>query len=286
MPPAPDPTLFPLLAGAEALAAIGAWHRARLEGLRLDPRVESALEAVVRATGAATASSDPVSFGMIQALFLQAADLFSHPHRPPGWSHHGPEVVQAQGQASAMIPGLLSSCAELVAAFSAPGGRFLDVGVGAGWLSIAAAERWPSLTVTGIDPWDTALQLATGNVADRALGARITLVAADIRSYHPAVAHDVLWLPMPFLDDEALPAAIEGARRCLRRGGWLVFGLYAGHGDALSESLARLRSVRSGGTGRSPDEIQALVAAAGFVLGPEIARPPSLPMRFFTARSP
>ena len=281
-----DPAVLRLLASAEALAAVGAWQRARVEGIALDPRIDAALQAVVHATGVPVEAAGPEALGAIRALFAQAADLLEHPDRAPGWSHLSPALLQGQGRASGMIPGLFATAPALEVHLARPGARFLDVGAGAGWLAIAAAERWPALQVVGIDVWEPALELARANVAARGLTDRVALALDDVCGHRPAEAYDVAWLPMPFLSPDVRPAALRATRAALHPGGTVVFGVYAGAGDPLTEALAHLRSVRSGGAGLPDDALGKLAAQAGFIDFDEIPRTWRAPMRVLTARRP
>jgi ubiquinone/menaquinone biosynthesis C-methylase UbiE len=78
------------------------------------------------------------------------------------------------------------------------GATLLDVGTGTGTLAIAALERWPGITVTGVDPSGGMLEAAAASAAER-------LPAAAARRFRRRVAPADR---MPF-DDGAFDAAMS-----------------------------------------------------------------------------
>jgi methylase of polypeptide subunit release factors len=66
-------------------------------------------------------------------------------------------------------------------ALHAPTAHFLDVGTGVGHLAIAMCRQFPTLRVVGIDPFETALELARRNVVEADLEGRITLRSALVQ---------------------------------------------------------------------------------------------------------
>ena len=101
--------------------------------------------------------------------------------------------------------------------------HLLDVGTGTGALAIAALERWPQLQVTGIDPSQGMLDLASRTAEAR--------LSAPVRDHLTFVLGDAAELPvegasvdlvvssfvLQLLDRRA--AAMREARRVLRPGG-------------------------------------------------------------------
>lgn len=279
----------------ETLAAIGARTRAGLAGLALDPAVAVRLDAAVAAAGVDPASLDalPVparqaAVGAIQAFFAQAADLLAHPEHPPGWRHEDPAVIESQGRASAAIAGLITGFApglgDLAERLASPGGAFLDVGAGVGWLSVAMARAFPTLAVTGIDVWPVALGRARANVAEAGLEGRIELREQDVVALDDLRAFDLAFLPGPFLPAEVVPAGLQNAAVALRPGGWVLVGLYAGPPDPTAQALIDLRVVRSGGHPWTLDEAADLLRSAGYEEVRPIERTWSLPMDFVAGR--
>ena len=111
---------------------------------------------------------------------------------------------------------------------------------------------------------DPALELARRNVGEAGLSERIELRRQDIREITDAAAFDLVWLPGPFLQRDVLEVSLARVTTALRPGGWVVLGLYGGQ-DELGAALARLRTVRSGGTALGNDEAVALLESAGLV---------------------
>lgn len=259
---------------AEALAALGAAIRLRAGGTEAHADVQACLEDVLEELGVAQTlrAADPDRLApvlsAIQALVLQALDLLTDPARAPGWSYADPAVLESQGQASAQLaeiirdrvapdlPGLGERLAQ-------PGAAFLDVGVGVGALSIGMCRLWPGLDAVGIDPWDPALALARRHVAAADLAGRIELRHQGVEELDDLEAFDLVFLPGPSLPRHVLERSLERVRTALRPGGWVLLGLYRGAED-LASALARLRTVRSGGSLLSGDEAAHLLAGAGF----------------------
>jgi len=255
----------------DSLAALGAWLRGRSERLALDPAVTVQLERVVDLLGVATAAPPPrqaMALGMIRAFFRQAADLLDAPERAPGWTYDDPVVLQAQGRGSISVAEAIAAAAptlaDLDARLRSPGGTFLDVGTGVGWLALGLAERYPTLAVTGLDRFAPELALARSNLVAHPDGGRVELRTADVVELTDSGAFDAAWLPGPFLAATVLPTAVTRVAHALRPGGWLLLGLYGGaEEDALALALADLRAVRSGGHPWSAAEATALLARAG-----------------------
>lgn len=126
--------------------------------------------------------------------------------------HWGPVIRPAAEAVLDLLPGLIQ-----------PDARLLDVGTGTGALAIAALERWPELSVTGLDPSQAMLDRARSD-ADRRLGrradGRLQLIQGDAAELPAeAASFDVVVssFVMQLLDRR--PAAMREARRVLRPGG-------------------------------------------------------------------
>src|SRR5262245_57023701 len=170
----------------EAIAALGARLQASLAEGPIDPEVGDRLDAVIEGLGfdpadllAMPAPRRQSLLGAIRAFFRQAGDLLDHPERPPGWQIDDITVIEAQGRASGMIAILLDGFADglegLREHLDRPGARFLDVGSGAAWLSIAMAHTFPNLDVVGVDVWPLAVERGRANVAENGLEDRIEI---------------------------------------------------------------------------------------------------------------
>lgn len=107
------------------------------------------------------------------------------------------------------------------------GQRLLDVGTGAGVLAIAAAERWPALSVIGLDASGAMLDVARGEV-ERRLG-RIAASRVELRTGMadrvplPDASIDVAVSSFVMQLVPSRSPVLREARRVLRPGGRLAF---------------------------------------------------------------
>lgn len=258
----------------EALAALAAGLRLRVSGQRAPGAVQECLDEVldVLGVGEAIEEASPAELGEalapIRALFLQSVDLLTDPTRAPGWAYTDAELLQSLGRNSAAFARVLRDVVAprlpgLEEALAREGSAFLDVGVGVAALAIAMAEMHPSLRVVGIDPWDVALDLARRNVAAAGLESRIELRRQRVEELPDADAFDLAFLAGPFLGESVVERAYERVFVALRRGGWILFGMYGGR-NPLEMALARLRAARSGAAVLDAAEAEAGLRAAGF----------------------
>jgi precorrin-6B methylase 2 len=263
----------PLIAGAEAVAALAATMKLDALGEAGDPDVRAALDRVVSALAlpglfdGLDETERQSTIGTVTSFLKQALELIENPGRPGGWVYTDPAVLQSQGQSSGAVPPLIASVAftldGLSDALAREGARILDIGSGVAALSISCCRVWPAASVVGVDPWEPAMKLAAQNVAEAGLEDRITLRAMGIEDITDTDAFDLAWMPAPFLPRSVLESGVPVVARALRPGGWLVLGRYAAPQDALAEALADLRTVRGGGTPLSNDEAAALLERGG-----------------------
>ena len=263
----------PLIAGAEAVAALAATMKLDALGQAGDPDVRAALDRVVSALtvpglfDGLDETERQSTIGTVTSFLKQALELIENPSRPGGWVYTDPAVLQSQGQSSGAVPRLIASVAftldGLTDALAREGARILDIGSGVAALSISCCRVWPAASVVGVDPWEPAMKLAAQNVAEAGLEDRITLRAMGIEDITDTDAFDLAWMPAPFLPRSVLESGVPVVARALRPGGWLVLGRYAAPQDALAEALADLRTVRGGGTPLSNDEAAALLERGG-----------------------
>ena len=263
----------PLIAGAEAAAAVAARMKLDSFGEPGDPDIRAALDRVVSTLSVPGLFDDldeterQSIVGTVTAFLKQALELIEDPGRPGGWVYTDPSVLQTQGQSSAAIPPLIAHVAPtldgLEEALARNGARILDIGSGVAALSISCCRVWPAASVVGLDPWEPAMKLAVVNIAAAGLEDRITLRAARIEEMNDTAEFDLAWMPAPFLPRSVLEIGIPAVARSLRPGGWLVLGRYAAPPEPLAEALADLRTVRGGGTPLSDDEAVALLEGGG-----------------------
>jgi SAM-dependent methyltransferase len=285
-------TAMGLASSLEALAALAAHVRVEREGLDADPRVRELLRDIAaELLGGSAEVGGPEGaqvVGMTRTLMAQAAGLVAAPDEPPGWGHADPELLQGAGRMSTAIAGVIATAATgldgLAASLGAPGAAILDVGTGTGWLALALARTFPAARVVGIDLYPAALELARGNVAAAGLGERVELRLEDATRLADDAAYDAVWLPLPFLPREIVPAVVAVGARALRPGGWLLPGAYGGPPDRVSQLVVDLRTVRSGGHPWDGDDLVAVLAAADLDAPHEVRRSWQAPVRLFAAR--
>ncbi len=261
------------LASVQALAALGAELRLRRERLDGHPLVRERLREAVRAIhrdlpDGLPANEAEIALATIGFALRDAADLLADPARGPGWRHEDPALIQSIGQTSRRVVHEAEAAAAarppLREALRRPGGAFLDVGTGAGWLAIEAARAWPTLRVVGIDVWEPSLALARANLAAEGLEARVELRRQDVAALGDRDAFALAWLPLMFLPEGLVEAALGRVRDALAPGGWLVVGRFPSPPQPLGRALAALRTVRSGGHPWTDAEVEALLGRAGY----------------------
>jgi len=204
--------------------------------------------------------------GQLTFALQDALDLIGQPERAPGWGHTDPKVLQERGRGSRSVARHFASLArerpELDAILADC--DLLDIGTGVGWLAIEAARLWPGMRIVGLDIWEPSLRLAETNIAAEGLQDRIKLRRQSVSDLDDDSAFDVVWLPSPFLPREVVIDALPGISRALRPGGFLLFGRFTSPSpDALGQSLANLRIVRSGGHIWKSEEISERLRATG-----------------------
>lgn len=286
----------PLIAGAEAVAALAATMKLDALGEAGDPDVRATLDRVVSALtvpglfDGLDETERQSTIGTVTSFLKQALELIENPGRPGGWVYTDPAVLQSQGQSSGAVPPLIASVAPtldgLTDALAREGARVLDIGSGVAALSISCCRVWPAASVVGVDPWEPAMELAVKNVADAGLGDRITLRAIGIEDITDTDAFDLAWMPAPFLPRSVLESGVPVVARSLRPGGWLILGRYAAPQDALAEALADLRTVRGGGTPLSNDEAVALLERGGLSSVRSVPSEWKAPIRFVAGQRP
>lgn len=284
-------TVLELSASLETLAALGAHLRTEDEGLAPDPRVRAKLAEVVALLGApeATAAERPMVIGAIRSILRQALDWVEQPERPCAWGYDDPVVLNATGKGSIAVANAIALVAndlgDLGQRFAGSGGSFLDLGTGSAWLAIAMANHFPALHVVGVDRFPPALAIARKNVAGANLAERIEIVDGDVSDLAFEARFDGVWVPGPFLSQEAVAAVLPRLRSALRPGGWVFFGLFAGPPGPLPVALAELRTLRSGGHPWTAEAASTALTQAGYSEARELARTWAGPLRLVVARS-
>lgn len=262
-----------LAATAQVIGALGAELRLRQTGREGDPRVRGALRAIVTelAGPGAIDGLEPGQMativGQLTYALQEALDLMRDPERAPGWTYIDPVILQERGRGSRAGATNFRNMAETRPALRAileDDCRFLDVGIGAAWLSIQAAQYWPRMRIVGLDILEPALTLAEANIAEHGLHERIALRRQSITELDDEAAYNLAWLPSMFLPVEAVDEALPRVARALVPGGMLVLGMFAAAPGPHGATVRDLLTIRSGGHPWGIPEIEARLTGAGF----------------------
>ena len=102
-----------------------------------------------------------------------------------GWDAYGKDMIEGQAELNRPFflhqlgKEILPSIPELHERLSMPGARVAEIGFGGGWASIAMAQAYPTVTVTGFDPDETSVEMATHNAQEAGLSGRVTFRGID-----------------------------------------------------------------------------------------------------------
>jgi precorrin-6B methylase 2 len=256
--------------GTARLTALGLALQARVTGTGLPPPVGGAVDRVLEAmdlrAAVAEAEADALApvLALIRAELLLGGDLLTEGVGARGWQDRDPAVMQAFGEVSAGFWRNVERLAApaLAARLAAPGARFLDIGCGAGWLSIGMLRRWPGLTAVGIEPLPGALSIARANLAAAGLTARMELREGRGEAVADVAGYDLVFVPGAFIPLEALTGVLQAARQALRPGGWLMLAVLAPGAGQMAETV--FRAAIWGGDVPGVAGGMALARAAGF----------------------
>lgn len=208
-----------------------------------------------------------------------------------GWHYLDPDLLQAWGTRSVepvpiwaerLFPALDGLCAAL----QAPTASFLDVGTGVGRLAIGMCEQFPALRVVGLDPFDTALELARRNVAEAGLTDRIELRPGLVQQLADESCYDLAWVPVMFMPADVAARGVHRVRAALRPGGWVVLGSMAADGEGLQPAVLRLVSLLFGSGRLFADDAAAMLRAAAYERIQILPPAPGVPIRMIVGRRP
>ena len=270
----------PMVLAAQArLARHGGWTRL-LAGDELDG--QGKLDAdLLLAAGVLERDEDGYCLGQTDAVhrdetslasgniaFLRRALQYAE-QGEVGWSGHDLEIVRAQGRASAaaadMMVEQLGDMTGSRDALRSGAGRFLDVGVGVGAISVRICELFRGTTAVGLDVLPEVLEVAAKEVAEHGCADRVELRLLDVADLADVGAFDLAWVPQPFVPRPALEAGLERVFVALRHDRWLVMPVSAPTGrSAFDRALSRHTAHVLGGGPMSRRETEELSAAAGF----------------------
>jgi hypothetical protein len=204
--------------------------------------------------------------GEIRSSLLQPLAMLAAPSSV-GWCHSDPAVLEAQGQASSVLPAVIKTqlapmLGDLSARLARPGAKFLDVGTGVGALAIAACRAFPEMHVVGIDHADAPLAAARAKAGNAGVGDRLELRKLAIEDLRDEAVYACAWLPTFFVAEDALPRAIARVAASLEPGGWLIAGFFGG-GDAKQRAITELLADSWGGPTPATAAAEAMLRDAG-----------------------
>lgn len=277
-----DPIEHPMVMAAMArLAGNGAWARLAAGGELTDPMDIADAELLV-AVGLLVAEGDHLRVArddprlrdpemMSAGIRARLQRALQHADGNSAWGAQDATLMLNQGRASAvaaevmadrLIPGMRS-----VREAFAEHGRFLDVGVGVGAVSIALCRRFPRVAVLGIDVLESALELAMAEILAAKLQNRIMLRHLSVAQLAAEDVFDLAWLPQPFIPWNALVDGSARVFRALKPDGWLVMPLATPTEDVNGlEAAVLIHSSHVLGGGPVTVPLAAdLLSAAGFV---------------------
>jgi SAM-dependent methyltransferase len=277
------------LGAAASLTSLGALLDARVSGTPLAPDVEATARHVLALQGLPADAFDNVTshealplLGMLRFILgTQHQLLYAH-RRASGWNYADPDILQAGGDGSIghangltrmVVPGLDG----LAERFAKPGATFLDVGVGAAGLSIAMARMWPELRLVGLDVWQPSLAIARANVDKAGLANRIELREQAVENLTEVAAYDFVWLPLPFIPADNVPAAVAATCRALKPGGWINANMTNPNGDPDFTAVGRLLTAIWGGGQFTTTDVETMLRDAGLVDVRMLPTPPGAP---------
>lgn len=208
-----------------------------------------------------------------------------------GWHYADEQILRSQGTRSTRVVGqwvdhVFPTLEGLVERLEAPSASFLDVGVGVAALAIEISRRFPGLRTLGMDPLETALVVARGNVEAAGLGDRISLRALRVDDLDDQSAFDLAHVPIQFLDTDGLSQGLRRVRAALRPGGWLVLQMLGTSGAGLMPSVLRLLSVLWGSEALPPERAEAMVAGEGYEEVSSFPPLPGSPVGYVVGRRP
>lgn len=272
--------LSDLLVSADAQA----WTLAALVTVLRDNDAErsSAARRVLTSTGlsdlvdlpSAAAVAAQAESSLRQATAAASGSLTS-------WADLPDEVVVLQGESSAQAAPafaqfVLPALEGLADRLASPGATMLDVGTGIGALAAAYAQAFPTLTVTGIDLSPRVLDLGAQRLAAQQVE-RVVLRCQSVTDLDEQAAYDLVWVPAPFLNEQALRAGLIRCLGGLKPGGWLLLGHSKGSGDPLQEALNAFKTLTYGGTVLLEPAAVALLMDLGYTQARGLPTPPGAP---------
>jgi predicted O-methyltransferase YrrM len=283
-------------AAASAVACLVATLDAKAKGIALDPTVAERMKELIATVGGADVLDD-ITADDARALVPEIrqqirfdAQLLRPEKLGSSWGFTDPDLLQdigafSRAHAQVITRNIVPALEGLADRLGASTASFLDIGVGVAGTSCEMASLWPSLRVVGIDVWQPSLALARENVKAAGLGSRIELREQAAETLEDDAAFDLAWMPIMFMPERILPAAMDRTRRALRPGGWVIVPFVVLDGiPPAGAALWRLRMATFGGPLLSPAAVEDLLKSQGYVDVHCLPRHPAVPAAFAVAR--
>lgn len=144
------------------------------------------------------------------------------------WSQFGDQIRSAQADfnrpffANGLVPGCISQMPRLDAALKAPGARVAEIGSGAGWASIALAQAYPTVNVTGFDIDGPSVEMARANLRGSGVEDRVTFIQQDAGDEAIAGEFDLVCAFECIHDMPDPVSALRTMRRLAKPGGTVL----------------------------------------------------------------
>jgi hypothetical protein len=233
--------------------------------------IDDGLRAYLGEVGPAMVGHDAIStFGAASTPLRAAAQTGAQVQSViGGWPAGDRLVARAQGRiseaTSRRMAALFDNVPGLRERLERPGASMLDVGAGAGGLSVALARMFPDVRVIGIEPSADALAEARTVIAAAGLGSRIALRQQLGEHMDDDGLHTFAWVAQMFVPDDVIDAVWRATLRALEFGGVLLTAAVAREGEDFFSAITRWRNTAWGGGARTADVVAAQLTAAGFV---------------------
>jgi 2-polyprenyl-3-methyl-5-hydroxy-6-metoxy-1,4-benzoquinol methylase len=205
------------------------------------------------------------------------------------WSAFGSGIIEGQGffNRSWLLGALgseyLPSIPDVHARLQAdPPARVLDAACGVGWAGIAIAKAYPKVTVLGVDPDQSSIELARRNAEEHGVADRVRFEVKDAAGVEGSGPFDFAIVVEAIHDISRPVEVLDGIRRSLEPGSTLIvtdenvgetFTAPAGMGErfcyassvtlCLPNSMAEQPSAALGAVMR-PETLRRLAQEAGF----------------------
>ena len=228
----------------------------------------------------------------IRSDHMQTAEAFRRARDgslATGWSHRDPDLLVAQGETAGLFrlaaEHVLPSLEGLRARLEQPGAKFLDVGAGVGVLSREICLVYPEVGAVCLEPNEAARAIGRERCLESGLEDRIQFLSHGIEEIESEERYDLALIPQPFLPPAAFAGGIEGVRRALRPGGWLlVLALDLPEAEPMVTASRRVRARLWGGGAIDSVDLIELLRKEGFE--DVRAQAPVGAFRMYAARRP